>query len=248
MFIGYQRSGHSFIGALLDAHPNIAMGMEVDALNLVRLGYSRDQVYYCLIRNSQVFKKVLNNVWTGYSYAVPRQFQGTYTKLNVIGDKKGGKSTLRLEEDLSLFSELEDLVKCHVKVLHVIRNPFDNISTMVLRNALDPDHPTPEEFREKVDLYFRKVKINQALRASGNMEIMDVFHESFLSHPEKILKDILTFLSLPAPEDYIRSCSEAVYNEPHRTREEISWPEDLKIEVKDLIREIDFLSHYNFDD
>ena len=33
MFIGYQRSGHSYIGALLDAHPNTAVGMEVDALN-----------------------------------------------------------------------------------------------------------------------------------------------------------------------------------------------------------------------
>jgi hypothetical protein len=248
MFIGYQRSGHSFIGALLDAHPNVSMGMEVDALNLVRLGYSRNQLFYCLIRNSQVFKKKLNNVWTGYSYAVPGQFQGTYEELKVIGDKKGGKSTLRLEEDPTLFSDLEHMAKCSVKVLHVIRNPFDNISTMILRNATDPDHPTPEEFREKVDLYFQKVKINQSLIASGNLEIMDVFHESFLSQPEKILNDILAFLSLPAPEDYIRNCAAAVYDEPHRTRKEISWPEDLKTEVREFIRKIDFLSHYDFDD
>src|SRR4030042_2237983 len=62
MFIGYQRSGHSFIGALLDAHPNAVIGMEVDALNLVKLGYKRNQIFYCLIRNSEVFTKKLKNI------------------------------------------------------------------------------------------------------------------------------------------------------------------------------------------
>jgi len=70
MFIGYQRSGHSFIGALLDAHPYAVIGMEVDALDLLQKGYSRNQIYYCLMRNAEVFTKKLKNVWTGYNYAI----------------------------------------------------------------------------------------------------------------------------------------------------------------------------------
>ncbi|MBV6654043.1 MAG: hypothetical protein KI786_09830, partial [Mameliella sp.] len=31
-FIGYPRSGHSILGALLDAHPQVALSHELDAL------------------------------------------------------------------------------------------------------------------------------------------------------------------------------------------------------------------------
>jgi len=92
MFVGYQRSGHSFIGALLDAHPEVAMGMEVDVLDLVIQGYSKNQILYILTNNSRLFTSKLNNIWTGYSYAVPGQYQGRYDTLKLIGDKKGGKN------------------------------------------------------------------------------------------------------------------------------------------------------------
>ena len=35
LFIGYPRSGHSLLGSLLDAHPDIAIAHEVNALGLV---------------------------------------------------------------------------------------------------------------------------------------------------------------------------------------------------------------------
>jgi hypothetical protein len=44
MFIGYGRSGHSIIGAILDAHPNISIGMEEDVLNLIKCHFSRKKV------------------------------------------------------------------------------------------------------------------------------------------------------------------------------------------------------------
>lgn len=248
MFIGYQRSGHSFIGALLDAHPNVAMGMEVDVLNLVGLGYSRKQICYILIRNSQLFRHRLKNVWTGYDYSVPGQFQGSYTELLMIGDKKGGKSTLRLGEDPALYTDLKARIGCRIRVLHVIRNPYDNISTMVLRHATDPDRPTREEIEDKIDLYFKKVGINRQLMGSGEMEVMNVYHESFIDDPQASLRGILKFLDLPVPQDYIQDCSRAVYREPHRTRNELSWPGDLKERIAAGIREVDFLRHYNFED
>jgi hypothetical protein len=248
MFIGYQRSGHSFLGAILDAHPNVAMGMEVDALNLVRLGYSKYQVYYCLIRNSQIFTEKLQNVWTGYSYAIPGQFQGTYTELRMIGDKKGGKSTLRLENDPHLYDELKRLVNCRIKVIHVIRNPFDNISTMVLRHADDPEQPTRAEILDKVNLYFRKARINEQLRNSGKMDFIDIYQEAFIEDPVSALGNLLDFLELSQNDEYLSACEKAVYPEPHRSRHKVPWTEELKEIVNSEILEIRFLKHYTFDD
>ena len=55
MFIGYIRSGHSLVGALLDALPNIVCGHELGVLKYVYAGYSRTQNYYLLLENSRRF-------------------------------------------------------------------------------------------------------------------------------------------------------------------------------------------------
>ena len=46
LFIGHGRSGHSIIGAMLDAHPEVILSDELDAMKYLRLGFSRDQVFH----------------------------------------------------------------------------------------------------------------------------------------------------------------------------------------------------------
>lgn len=244
MFIGYQRSGHSLIGALIDAHPNAAMGMEVDVLNLVRSGYGRNQIYYCLIRNAQIFRERLNNVWTDYSYHVPGQYQGTYKQLYVIGDKKGGKSTLRLGDDVALYDHLKDLLKCPVKVLHVIRHPMDNIATMVIRHISENSMPSRSEIKYRIDYYFDKVAINDRLRKSGELDVLDVYHEDFVAEPEKELVNILEHIGLDPIPDYISACSAIIRKEPRLSRYDFKWPDDLACVVKERAAQYDFLGRY----
>ena len=52
MFIGYTRSGHSLVGSLLDAHPNIIIGHELNALKLFERGVNYQKIYYLLLKNS----------------------------------------------------------------------------------------------------------------------------------------------------------------------------------------------------
>jgi hypothetical protein len=244
MFIGYQRSGHSFIGALLNAHPNAIMGMEVDALNLVQLGYSRKQLYYCLVRNSEVFTGKLGSRWTGYSYAVPGQFQGTFTSLRLIGDKKGGKSTLRMGENPELYERLKNLVKCRIKVLHVIRHPLDNISTMILRHMPEGRELNREDFMDKIDLYFSKADINQSLINKGEMDVLSIYHEDFINDPRSVLTKILDFTGLSRNESYIEACAGIVREKPHQSREKLQWPPDLLHEVNTRSLNYSFLKRY----
>ena len=48
----------------------------------------------------------------------------------VIGDKKGGGTTKMLAQDSTLLKRLERIVEMPVDLIHVIRDPYDNISTM----------------------------------------------------------------------------------------------------------------------
>ena len=148
VFLGHSRSGHSIVGALLDAHPQIAVSDELDALALVSAGFRRDQVLYLsiLVARHQASRQrqKLGRGGRTYSYHVPGQHQGRFDELRVVGDSRAGWSTRRLFDDPTLLHRLEELMRPSVvKFIHVVRNPFDNISTMMIRgertqdNALD---------------------------------------------------------------------------------------------------------------
>jgi len=247
-FIGHARSGHSFIGALLDAHPEAIMGMEIHALKLVSQGYSKNQIYYIILNNSRKFRSALNNVWTGYSYAVPNQYQGRYKTIKVIGDKRGGSTSVMFRNDFSIYEKLQSLVKCQVKILHVIRNPFDNISTMVTRNLMEGAEPTHKDVLFKINQYFDKVRIVANVKEGLDLEILDIHHEDFVTKPEIELRKILAFFVFHPYDDYINDCSSVVYKEPHKSRHKFKWSDDLINQVNSLINEYPHLKRYSFDD
>ena len=59
--------------------------------------------------------------------------------MQVMGAKKGGTTTRQLTRKLQgmkVLNEIQQVLKIPIKYIHVIRNPYDNISTMLLR-ALD---------------------------------------------------------------------------------------------------------------
>ena len=69
----------------------------------------------------------------------------------VIGDKKGGKTSAILDnpDQMKVLEEISKTVQVPLKFIHVTRNPFDNISTMMLRALGSRDEVRGEE-AEKV--------------------------------------------------------------------------------------------------
>lgn len=248
LFLGYARSGHSLIGAILDAHPNACISMELDVLNLIRLGFSRDQIYYYIFRNSRFFTNVLKNEWTKYSYAIPGQYQGMSKDIRVIGDKKGNRSTMRIGRDSNLMEQLKKITGCKDRYLHVVRHPLDNISTMVTRSLHERREPERKDFEKKIFNYFRNVRINHEIIQSGKLEILTLYHEDFIKNPKWELERILDFLNLEPIPSYIESCASIVYKVPHRSRDDILWPKDLKRDVMMQIQDFPFLQRYLSDE
>ncbi len=248
MFIGYGRSGHSLIAALLDAHPNITIGMEEDVLNLIKCHFSRNQLFSCITRNSRLFKKKYKNSWTGYSYKVPGQYQGTFKKLEIIGDKKGAASSMRLGDNFELYHKLEKTVRCPVKTIHVIRNPFDNISTMINRNLGYDIIPDRHQFLYYISKYFLRAGVNKELKMKNIMDILDIYHEEFVAHPGNFLKKILDFLDISGDEKYIQACSDIIYESPNKSKYSIKWPKYFIDLVHTEIQHYPFLKRYSYYD
>ncbi len=249
LFIGYPRSGHTLIASLLDAHPNIIIGIEWDVLDHVRLGFKRRQIFYSLIRSSNHFMKVGKNSWTGYSYKVNNSWQGKYKILEVIGDKFAGTSTLKLKENPALLTKLETIIKIKPKLIHIIRNPFDIITTETLRRVeYRKINNTPNHLDLLVEIrkFFQRAENIKKLKTDNKYEIYDLYHEKTISEPINSLKNLITFLGLTANNNYLNNCATIINSIPNKSRLKFHWPKELIDFVTNEIHKYEFLRHYNF--
>ena len=244
MFIGYPRSGHSLLGQLINAHTNAVIAHERNALKDIKYGYNKYQLFTLLLNHDYKFEKNHNRSWTGYNYKIPNSAQGTYSDLKVIGDKKGGRSTLILANNPEVFEQLAKLTKgLKLRVIHHIRNPYDNISTIAqkadisLENAIDQYF----SFVSKVNSHIKKFeKIPHAA-------VLNTHHEYLINKSDQTLKKITSFLDLSFSLKYYDSCNNVIFSKPNKGRNKIIWTNSLIKKVQNEIQKYSFLLMYNFE-
>ena len=244
MFIGHTKSGGSLIGALLDAHPDAILADEVDGLRYIDAGFRREELFYLLLRMSQrelMKGRVTARRLEPYSLLVPGQWQGRYRSIKVVGDSKAGKSTQRIGQDPRILDQLQQVMgDISSRFIHVIRNPFDPISIMMVRGK--------RSFEDAFSLYFAYCDIlSRVYTIVDRSRIYQVRYEDFVCHPEDRLGEICQYLGLEPTQDYLTACREIVYPAPERSRTRIIWQPDWKQAVEDASGRYDFLSGYSFE-
>ncbi|MDP9479667.1 MAG: sulfotransferase [Actinomycetota bacterium] len=249
MFVGYPKSGHSLFGSLLDAHPEAIIAHEQDALRYLRVGFGRTQLFHLLLENSRRYAEAGRD-WNVYSYRVPGQWQGRFRKLRVIGDKKGALSTIRLDKDPGLQHKLRKTVGVSVKYVHVVRNPYDNISTMFRDGVFDwKSGGRGRDLKRNIEDYFSLCEAMRRFKERTDpSDVFEVRHEEIVADPERELRRLCAFLNLEAPEDYLRDCSGMVFRSPSRSRNKVEWsPEDVE-DTRRRSEKFDFLRGYSYED
>lgn len=240
MFIGYPRSGHSLVGNIVDAHPDAVIAHELDALRYVQTGLvGRDQLFSLILHRDREFTSA-GRVWTGYDYAVPGGSQGIFERLLVIGDKRGGDSTRRLRAHPELLDRLRRLVRVDVRMVHVVRNPFDNITTLHRRSG--------RPLARCVDEFFELCATNAGIAARDPGAVLDLRHEDLVARPDRTIRGLARFLDLEPHLDYVERCADIVFDAPKRTRTMVEWPDALVADVQRRIEGHGFLRGYSFTD
>ncbi|MGH8824410.1 MAG: sulfotransferase [Jiangellaceae bacterium] len=240
LFIGHPRSGHSLVGSLLDAHPEMAVAHELDALDFVAAGYGRDQLFSLVLDHTRHNAQAGRKSW-GYSYAVPGQWQGRYRRLEVVGDKRGRKTTARLRSHPELLDRLTETVQVPVKVVQVVRNPYDNIATMYARGHAPLEH--------QIELYFTLSDTTDSI--SGRLEDSR-FHrlhlEDLVADAKGELAALCDFLDVSAEPDYLGACASIVFPSAHTTRSTAPWTPELLGTVARQSADHPWLGRYRFDE
>lgn len=241
-FVGYPRSGHSLVGWLLDAHRHTLIAPELDALKYLYARFGRRQIYALILDRVEEERRLRPHASAKrYSYHVPGQWQGTYDRLRVIGDKKGGASSLRFSNHPWLYDRLCEVIDARTVFIHVVRNPFDNISTLAKRNATS--------LKEAADLYFTmaaSVKWLQERVLAADW--FETSNERLIADPKSVLRDLCAFLGLDAPDGYLDSCAGIVRASPHHSRDDAGWSPPLVDQVLRRAEVFSFLEPYSFVD
>ena len=232
MFLGYPRSGHTLIGSLLNAHHEVVIGHELNALRYVQWQFSRDRIFALLLRRDREFARI-DRRWSGYDYRIEGLSQGTWRKLRVIGDKRGGASTRLLHRRPYLLDRLRARINMPLRVFHHVRNPFDNIARMAMVSGAD--------LSQAVERYFRNVAwASETIARLGSSELMHVYHEQLIADPRRTLEALLGHIGLDPGSDFLETAGAYVMSTPRRSRERFEWPQAL---VDDVQRRMDAYPH-----
>lgn len=236
-FLGYPRSGHSLVGAALDAHPNMVIAHELDAFRMVSYGFDRRQIFTMLIENSSLMHRY-GRIWREFSYAIPDQWQGRFQKLKVIGDKRGGQTAFQITNNPELLDRGLDLFEVDAKFIHVLRNPYDTISSISRKdtNTLD----------EAIRLFFRLCKtIADIEKRVGSDKVKTIYLEDYIARPQTELAGLCDYLGLTADQKYLDDCATIVFHSPRKSRSTVNWPNEKIIEVQKRAKAFSFLDRYD---
>ena len=266
-FLGFPRSGHSVVGALLDAHPDAIVAHELDLMGLVSKGIPVRSALALAEDNSRRFADQ-GRFWNGYSYELEGGSAGKARQLRAIGDKKGDRALDALMDDPSLSRRLARETGLDLAWIVVVRNPFDNIATMELRRGRTYDrlrvaHGEGDRFERElrktqgkqigqevnvdtVDSYARRLdglaKVIQRLEAEGSSVIV-VHHDALSTSPQAGLAQIADRLGLEADPAWLEGASRMV-RPASRSREKVRWGDGLLERVGTMIETSELLAPY----
>ena len=267
LFVGYERSGHSIVGSLMNAHPHVVIAHEFclfnkfDVLDKVPRDTWRDNLFWFLYRDSNK-SKVMSSSFKGYTLKVEGLWEGTYDDhIEVIGDKSGGMTTRSYLIDKQKFKQnfekLKQSVQVPLHIIHVLRNPFDIISTnaiytksnLLLKRLKETGRKTtsPELHRNIMYMFGKFQAVTEIIEdIVGRENVLDIHNCDLVADPRGTLTKIFNFLEVSTTEHYLDVCAEKVFKSVSRTRDLMEWPPELREMVETKMKEYEMFSRYSF--
>ncbi|UGS38812.1 sulfotransferase [Capillimicrobium parvum] len=244
LFMGYTRSGHSLVGTVLDAHPEavvahegkIFAGDERKSLTGELRPFKRNKLFDYLVNRSARQAEQGHRGWRRDSSStnlIPGASNGTYTKLRVIGTKRGQEPPMIWEKNPEIFDQLAQLTGAEIRLLHVYRNPWDNIASM---GRFHGDRA--------IGKYFRRANIINRFQHESDVPMHHMALEDLVDDPEQEVRTMLEFYSLPVDDTFLAACRQRIDGKPSESRKEREWSEGAIEAVAKRMDRVPWLERY----
>ena len=270
LFIGYPRSGHSIIGAMLDSHPNIIIANEFPLVRSLMSETSRRKVTKRGLFNALYLNSRAELVYgkrgeaglrrKGYLLALNSSFHGHFhSQLTIIGNKEGGATTKHYHshptEVTNVFKWLKHEVEIPLCVLHVVRNPYDMIATHALYIAGEGGQKyeaseakklnNPPLLEDVAKQMFFRAKAVISMQKLLNLNVLLIRHEDMVNAPKQSISQICEFLKVNCTSGYLESCKAKTYHSVSKTRNLVVWTKHLIDRVDSEIKHFAFFNGYS---
>lgn len=237
-FVGWARTGHSLVGALLDSHPNMIISHEEYVLKKFRLKKfnNKKHVFDRIIKNSQRNLDRGRPASGEYYQKIEDSYQGIVdNKLKIIGDKKGGGSIIEFRRDREILDKFTNFIELPLKLILVLRNPLDSISTSLTKR--------PTTFKNRLRIYKSTFNlIDQLLKK--NYDIYIIRFEDLILNFDYEWKKLLNFLEINYSNEYINSCKSIVFDKVPKSRYKLDWDQTSLDMLKKEMSNFKFLRSY----
>ena len=201
--------------------------------------------------------------YKGYTLSLNVSWQGRYTTLKVIGDKHSGIGSKQHAQSplefAKVYRNLSGTLNIPIRVIHVVRNPYDMIATRVLHakdlhgqfaseeiNSTNKGDAGSEAMYAETNYLFKQVKAGEVLIPALNLTVLEIHSADFIKDPKHTLRSICTFLDLKCPEDYLQECFDRTYRSFSRSRDVLVWDEQLIEDIESRMKQHTFLRRYSF--
>ena len=266
-FLGHARSGHSIVGSLLDSHPHMVIAHELNLFTKLSRGSltpKKSKVFNAVWKNA---KKSVHGKRTesrkGYTLVVDGLYQGTYVDyIDVIGDKKAGTTTEVLVNQPGDWSDVLTTLNSFVdtvKVIHVIRNPYDNIATCILytmelshdfgnaKHSNQTYQINPDTIKKEIERYFTYHQAIIDAKMTYNLNIITIHGKDLISDPRGTLLKLCHHLGVNCSNNYLKICSNKIFKTESRTRHMINWTDEQVKMIQENIEKYNIIKDYSFD-
>ena len=267
-FIGHGRSGHSIVGSIMDSHPNMVIASEADVFTRLSDGSlvpTKAEIFNALWVNSK--ESIINGLRfkyanrKGYDLYVDGLYEGRYVDhIDVIGDKEGGYTTQMLatkpDKWLHVFNILKSL-NVNIKVIFVIRNPYDNIATGAfydfnpnnianIKQSNNTYNIDPAIIQRNIVTYFLYHQAIVDAKKKYNLDIIEIHTKDLISDPRGTLLNLCNSLGVTCSNNYLEICSSKIFKTESKTRYLVRWTDEQLVTIQQYIERYKRLKGYNF--
>ena len=269
-FVGHPCSGHSIVGSLIDSHPHMVVSHEYTLFEKLSTGVlapTKPDIFNKLWTESQAVagKHGARGIdEKGYTLYVDDLYEGKYVDyIDVIGDKRGDRVIEMFMDHPSNWSKVYTILSSMnvtLKVIHVIRNPYDNIATLAFfvetssKRTFGSVKRSNKTYTFKSNhilrwttFYFKHHEGIVNAKKKYNLNIIEVHGKDLVSNPKGALLRLCNQLGVTCSDDYLEKCSNKIFKTESKTRYLVNWTDSQLELIQQNIKKYSCLKGYTFD-
>ena len=220
-FVGHGRSGHTIISAILDSHPNVRVAEEQKYIaKWSQQGWTRDKIVPHLLSSGQgkerKFKALPGSgAWTGEH---KRLAVGDKWGYDAVGLVRTGRASVEV------LKEFTDHMGMDLKVIHTIRDPYDNICAWL-------DSPKYKRmYGTGNSLYMKSIRqytrfYEYADRLLKRYDHFDLHNAEICADPRRVITEMAEYLELPVVEPWLTNAANSLFKRPNKRADRHDWPD-----------------------